>query len=126
MKNKIRKEEISKYKYIYKIYFTDRIINIEKFPIVYISKRACYYSDGTGYLVKVEATKLHTKNDISYICSEIVRNNYYQNNPWKTFYIISENKINTEIRQITKTNNRNIIIDQIKVLMDKLKEMNEE
>lgn len=77
MESNIDFKNLSKYKYVYKIYFANKMVYAERFPIVYISKNACYYSDGSGYLAKVNSANFCTKNEIPHICAEIISNHYY-------------------------------------------------
>ena len=116
---------LSQYKYIYKIYFINKIVHTERFPIEYISKNACYYSNGSGYLTKVDCCKLNTEKDISNICTEIILNNYYLLMPWKNFYIISKNKIDEKVIEVTKTSKKDLIIKQIEILKNELNKLGE-
>lgn len=116
---------LSKYKYIYKIYFVNKIVYTERFPIEYISKNACYYSNGSGYLTKVDCFKLNTEKDIPNICTEIISNNYYHFIPWKNFYIISKNKIDEKVREVAKTTKKDLIIKQIEILKNELNRLGE-
>lgn len=85
---------LSQYKYVYKIYMANNGLNIEKFKIVYINKSQIVYVEND--IAKLRERKYcYSVEEIQKIVERAIEG--WNRSKWSTnFYIISKEKINTE------------------------------
>lgn len=91
------KNNLSKYKYIYKIYYKDNAYHIEHFPIVYMNDTYIYVKENSKKLKEIVVN--YRYNKIFTNIEEAIKQAQKYNN-WESIYYIDKYEVDINIEEL--------------------------
>ena len=91
------KENLSRYKYIYKIYYRDNTYHIEHFPIVYMNDTYIYVKENSKKLKEIVINYRYNKifTDIEEAIKQVQKYN-----SWENIYYIDKYEVDINIEEL--------------------------
>lgn len=114
MDNNIDFKNLYQYKYVYKFYFANKKLNVEKFQIVYINKKQVVYVENDK-AITTPLSYFYTKDGLDNIL-ETIAQSWYRDN-WSIMrYMIAKEKLDVKNIKISPTAKEYFAKEQIKNL----------
>lgn len=125
-------KNLSKYKYVYRIYIKESIIHHQIFPVVYANQNYLYFEENkkeqlSMIELKRKCYSYNCYSDIDLLYDDMIKENY------SNYYLISEHKIGfndvnicdmiDKIKAKQKKQKQDEINEQIKELNKKIKDL---
>lgn len=114
MDSNIDFKNLYQYKYVYKFYFANKKLNVEKFQIVYINKRLVVYVENDKAITR-PLNYFYTKDGLNDILETIAQRWYRDNWPIMR-YMIAKEKLDVKNIKISPTAKEYFAKEQIKNL----------